>query len=37
MMTEIKPKVIIDKVEETIGTYDADLKVMAETIYGIDS
>ena len=37
MMTEIKPKVIIDKVEETIRTYDADLKVMAETIYGIDS
>lgn len=37
MMTEDKPNLIIDKVEATIGTYDADLRVMAEKIYGIDS
>ena len=37
MMTEDKPGLIIDKVEATIGTYDADLRVMAEKIYGIDS
>lgn len=37
MLTEDKPKTIIDRVEAAIGTYDADLKVMAEKIYGIDS
>lgn len=37
MMTEDKPGLIIDKVEATIGEYDADLRVMAEKIYGIDS
>ena len=37
MMTEDKPGLIIDKVEAVIGTYDADLRVMAEKIYGIDS
>ncbi len=37
MMTEDKPALIIDKVEATIGEYDADLRVMAEKIYGIDS
>lgn len=37
MMTEDKPNLIIDKVEETISEYDADLRVMAETIYGIGS
>ena len=36
MMTEDKPNLIIDKVEATIGTYDADLRVMAEKVYGID-
>ncbi len=36
MMTEDKPGRIIDMVETTIGTYDADLKVMAEKIYGLD-
>lgn len=36
MMTEDKPGRIIDMVEATIGTYDADLKVMAEKIYGLD-
>lgn len=37
MMTEDKPNLIIDKVEAVIGNYDADLRVMAEKIYGIDS
>lgn len=37
MMTEDKPALIVDKVEATIGEYDADLRVMAEKIYGIDS
>ncbi len=37
MMTEDKPGKIIDMVETTIATYDADLRVMAEKIYGIDS
>lgn len=37
MMTEDKPALIIDKVEATIGEYDADLRVMAEKIYGINS
>lgn len=36
MMTEDKPGRIIDMVEATIGTYDANLKVMAEKIYGLD-
>ena len=36
MMTEDKPGRIIDMVEAAIGTYDADLKVMAEKIYGLD-
>ncbi len=37
MMTEDKPGKIIDMVETTIATYDADLRVMAEKIYGIES
>lgn len=37
MSTEDKPNLIIDKVEEAISTYDADLRVMAEKIYGIST
>ena len=37
MMTEDKPGKIIDMVEATVATYDADLRVMAEKIYGIES